>query len=338
VKSSFTNERILVSAIIPTYNRGYIVGKAIDSILNQTYDNIEVIVVDDGSTDNTLEKLKEYGDRIRVVSQTNSGPAAARNHGIAVSRGEIIAFLDSDDIWLPTKIERQVSLLESVPNSVPCCLCNGITTTPGAKWSAFDMGLFYPDCEEGLWLNVTEVLATRFILFCQLVAIRRDALERAGYFDPSLRFMEDYDLALRLSLEGPWGFIQEPLAAMNLIPEDSLTLKVLKEQVCHAEYTLKTREHVFATLQSKDKNATGLAYLNQAIKRARRELWGARLRESNRRGVQVVGNFFKRLERYRMAIYRRSPSFPKVKTARIERRINIPIADVAEAELQTEYF
>src|SRR5271156_236898 len=108
------NDKVMVSAIIPTYNRGYVVGKAIDSILNQTYDNIEIVVVDDGSTDNTQEKLKEYGDRIRVVYQKNSGPSAARNHGVRASRGEFIACLDSDDVWMPTKIERQVSLLQQV--------------------------------------------------------------------------------------------------------------------------------------------------------------------------------------------------------------------------------
>src|ERR1039457_5929793 len=108
----FMNDKVLVSVIMPTYNRGYVVGEAIESILNQTYDNIEVVVVDDGSTDNTQEKLKEYGDRIRVVYQRNSGPAAARNRGIRAARGEIIAFLDSDDVWLPTILERQVSLLQ----------------------------------------------------------------------------------------------------------------------------------------------------------------------------------------------------------------------------------
>jgi glycosyltransferase involved in cell wall biosynthesis len=319
VNSNAPRDKVLVSAIVPTYNRGYIVANAIESILEQTYDNIEIIVVDDGSTDNTDEVLKTYGDKIRVVHQANSGPSAARNRGIEISRGAIVAFLDSDDIWLPTKIERQVSLLRRAPESVPCCLCDGITRTPdGRQWSAFDIGLFYPSCEEGLWLNVSEVLATRFILFCQLVAIRREALEKVGYFDESLRFMEDYDLALRLSAEGPWGFIREPLAAMNQIPADSLSLKVSHELVCRAQYMLKTRECLFRALGGATGATKDLGYLKQAIERSRRDLWGARLRESNRRSKRIVGEFFRLVERYRMAIFRRSPWFPRAKAVRID--------------------
>jgi glycosyltransferase involved in cell wall biosynthesis len=89
----------LVSAIIPTYNRASLVCAAIDSVRQQTYENVEIIVVDDGSTDDTQARLKVYGDSVRVVVQDNTGPAAARNLGIELSRGEIVAFLDSDDMW-----------------------------------------------------------------------------------------------------------------------------------------------------------------------------------------------------------------------------------------------
>jgi len=309
------NNGILVSAIIPTFNRGYVVSKAIDSILNQTYTHTEIIVVDDGSTDDTQQILAGYGDRIRVVYQKNAGPSAARNRGILASKGEVVAFLDSDDIWLPAKLERQISLLQKVPNTVPCCLCNGITKDPSGKvWDAFDTGLLYPDCAEGLWLNTAEVLATRFILFCQLVAIRRDALERVGYFDEGLRFMEDYDLALRLSAEGPWGFIREPLATMTIYPADSLSFKVSSEHVRHSQYMLKSRERLYEAMRSKGGAAAKLGFLRKAIKRTRRELWGAELRESNYWSARFAGKFFKLLERYRMGLFRRSPWFPKAKT------------------------
>jgi glycosyltransferase involved in cell wall biosynthesis len=313
------NDEVLVSAIIPTFNRGYVVCKAIDSILNQTYKHTEIIVVDDGSTDDTQQMLARYGDRIRVVYQKNSGPSAARNRGITASQGEVVAFLDSDDIWLPTKLERQVSLLQRVPSTVPCCLCNGITRSPsGEAWEAFDTGLLYPSCAEGLWLNTAEVLATRFILFCQLVAIRRDALEKVGYFDEGLGFMEDYDLALRLSAEGPWGFIREPLAAMTIYPADSLSLKVSNEHVRHSQYMLKSRERLYRAMRSNGGTPTGLGLLRQAIKRTRRELWVAKLRESDYWPVRFAGNFFKRLARYEMALFRRSPWFPKAKTISVE--------------------
>lgn len=110
----------LVSVIIPTYNRSHVICKAIESVLHQTYENIELIVVDDGSTDDTPSRLAVYDDKICVLLQDNTGPSIARNHGVEASHGEILAFLDSDDLWLPTKIEQQVHILENVESSVPC--------------------------------------------------------------------------------------------------------------------------------------------------------------------------------------------------------------------------
>src|SRR5713226_2266618 len=199
------NTKPLVSAIIPTHNRAHIICEAVESVLGQTYSHIEVIVVDDGSTDDTLARLKQYGDRIRVVSQVNSGPSAARNRGIAASRGELIAFLDSDDIWLPQKIELQVALLQRAGASVPCCLCNcTIIYRDDRRSSSFKVSDTTPNRSAGLWMNPAEVFSTRFILFNQAAAIRRAFLDRVGYFDESLLFAEDYELALRLALQGPW--------------------------------------------------------------------------------------------------------------------------------------
>ncbi|HCA58980.1 MAG TPA: hypothetical protein DEP46_13490, partial [Blastocatellia bacterium] len=103
----------LVSAIIPNYNYARYVGEAVESALGQTYPNIEVIVVDDGSTDNSLEVLEQYRDRIKIIAQKNSGVCVARNRGVAESEGEYIAFLDADDVWLPEKIEKQVEKFAS---------------------------------------------------------------------------------------------------------------------------------------------------------------------------------------------------------------------------------
>src|SRR6202051_554912 len=93
-------QKPLVSAIIATYNRAHSIGEAIESIVRQTYKNIEIIIVDDGSTDATRQKLAEFGQRITVISQKNAGPAAARTRGIKQSTGEIVTFLDSDDLWV----------------------------------------------------------------------------------------------------------------------------------------------------------------------------------------------------------------------------------------------
>src|SRR5712691_1987531 len=212
----------LVSAIIVTYNRGHIVCEAVECILKQTYENIEVIVVDDGSSDDTQDKLKQYANRIRVVYQQNAGQAAARNRGIEVSQGEIIAFLDSDDIWLLTFVERLVSVLQQAGESMPCCLANArLRFADDSQTTSFDYAYLQTPCEEGIWLNVADVLATRFVQFNQTVAIRRCALERTGGFDERMRYMDDYNLALRLSLEGPWGFIRQPLVVWRQGTSDS---------------------------------------------------------------------------------------------------------------------
>ena len=99
----------LVSVIIPTYNRAKTVRNAIDSVLQQTYKNIEIIVIDDGSSDNTAQVLESYRNKVQIIQQENAGPSVARNRGIEIANGDIFCFLDSDDLWLPTKIERQVN-------------------------------------------------------------------------------------------------------------------------------------------------------------------------------------------------------------------------------------
>lgn len=105
-----------VSVVIPTYNRGYIVREAIESVLAQTFGDFEVIVVDDGSADDTAEKIAAIRDsRVRYIRQSNAGVSAARNRGVAEARGEIISFLDSDDLWKPEKLTHEVRFLEEHP-------------------------------------------------------------------------------------------------------------------------------------------------------------------------------------------------------------------------------
>jgi GT2 family glycosyltransferase len=303
------------SAIIATYNRSYIVCEAIESILSQTYKNLELIVVDDGSTDDTQKVLKRYGDRIRVVYQKNSGPAAAWNRGIRESTGDVIAFLGSDDIWLPTFLERSISVLERAEESVPCCLSNSWLRFAGGQGStSFQHVRLCPSLDEGIWVNPEEIFATRFVLFGQSVAIRRAALERTGGFDESLWFLEDYDLALKLSIQGPWGFVREPLVVWRQGTTDSLSQKSLVEQVQLKENILKIRARVLNSLNGAEKVQRLRGLLRRELRQDRRELWAARLGqrgswgEATKEAVLLAG----RCENF---LYRRSPSYPKMTTA-----------------------
>ncbi len=204
----------LVSVIIPTYNRSGTICRAVESVLAQTWKNLEIIVVDDGSKDETGQILEKYSGKIKLVRQKNQGQSAARNNGIACSSGEIISFLDSDDMWLPEKTERQVKLLlKTRAMGVVCSVCNARMIYPsGKEISSFDASLLRPKLKEGVWLNPADVLMTRFLLFNQVVDVWKETLLQAGVFRQDLRIHEDYDLQLRLAMLGSWAFVSEPLA------------------------------------------------------------------------------------------------------------------------------
>jgi glycosyltransferase involved in cell wall biosynthesis len=313
----------LVSIIIPTFNRASLLPAAIESVLGQSYTNIEVIIVDDGSTDNTPAVLAQFGQRIKVVSQKNKGASAARNHGIRISTGEIIAFLDSDDLWLPTKLIRQVALLEQADSAIPCCLCNiQLAYSDGRVGSSFDLSLIKPAIEEGLWINVLEVLATRFILFNQSVAIRREALVQLGGFDETYKYMEDHDLALRLALLGSWAFIHEPQVIWNEGTVDSLTKQAEAEQVS----LFKTIFNIYQKIVLLSENSNQIHHnrLGFELKRVHLRCKAVELSHSPYFATRTLGIFLKKLERCFDKLYTNSPWYPKMVVIPIDQYVNYP--------------
>jgi glycosyltransferase involved in cell wall biosynthesis len=192
-----------VSVIIPTYNRGWILKEAIDSVLAQDYPDYELIVVDDGSADNTRDILNSYGQEIIVLHQSNKGVSAARNLGIAESRAQLVAFLDSDDLWLPQKTARQVGFFDSDPEALICqteeiWIRNGKRVNPKKRHQKFSGLIFKPSLDLCL-------------VSPSAVMIRRELFDRVGLFDESLPACEDYDLWLRVSCRYPIHLIDEPL-------------------------------------------------------------------------------------------------------------------------------
>jgi glycosyltransferase involved in cell wall biosynthesis len=303
-----------VSVIIPTYNRADVVCRAIDSVLGQTYPNIELLVVDDGSTDETQTKLCSYGNRIRVLTEENSGPSVARNQGIAVARGGIVAFLDSDDYWLPTKLARQVELLEKAGKSVPCCLCNCTTVyNDGTTSSTFKVADTMPAYSTGVWLNPAEVLTTRFVIFSQAVAIRREFLERVGYFDENLPFFcEDHELALRLALEGPWAIIRDELVVCQDGGPGSLGQRALREEVRLRMDLLYMRTRISSLIEKTPCRAELKKLTRRELGRAKRELRAALLTKQGFSGAMTLSQVMRGLERLRRALFRRSVFYPQV--------------------------
>jgi len=199
-----------VSIIIPTYNYGRYIQRAINSALQQSYPNIDVIVVDDGSTDNTQAILAEYGDTIRNIKQRNQGASAARNHGISEAHGDYIAFLDADDYYLPGNISTKVEYLVSHPEYQWCYsdwawvdeqgTIAGYGHEPKQSMAHYKLqGDVFSDVLGGLRLG------TNVFLF------RRSILLHAGGFDEQLTTLEDYDLFLRISRDFPIGYIDQAL-------------------------------------------------------------------------------------------------------------------------------
>jgi glycosyltransferase involved in cell wall biosynthesis len=307
----------LVSVIIPTYDRSSVIGRTIENVLQQTYSNLEVIVVDDGSTDDTHSVLNSYGERIQWIAQENAGPAAARNRGIAISHGEILTFQDSDDLWKPTKIERQVALLQRAGPSVPCCLCN-TTMNFAVVTTSFESAPIAPALGEGIWTNAAEILATRCILFNQAVAVRREALEKVGGFDESLWSLEDYDLALKLSIEGPWTFIREPLVVWCGGMANSLYQKTSVEQISLKENHIKIHEGFLARLGDLEQFTELRKMIRREIKRDYRQLRATKLRQMGGWSSMVAGDFLHQVEHWRSSLFGRSPWCPKMEVVALD--------------------
>lgn len=304
----------LISVIIPTYNRVALVCRAIDNVLEQTWKHLELIVVDDGSTDGTQEKLRLYGNRIRIITQANRGPSAARNKGIEIATGEIVAFQDSDDLWMPNKLERQVRLMQALGPSVPCCLCNiNLGVIHGRNHTSFSYADMNPKQEEGLWNNVSEVLATRFVLFNQAVAIRRVVLEKLGGFDESLNFLEDYDMALRLSAQEPWGFIREPLVVYGDDGDARSSHQAERNYpaLLQKECTILERSLVRAAAA---RDARLSRMLKSRLSRLHRHQVAATLHVSDSPLLRASAAVLFRASRLQQGLFRRSPWYPAMKT------------------------
>ncbi len=201
----------LVSVIIPNYNYGRYLGQAIDSVLAQSYRPVELLVIDDGSTDGSDEVVRRYGERVRWLRQGRGGVSAARNRGAQESRGGLLAFLDADDRWLPAKLERQVArwLAEPTLGLVHCGvelidetgrhLSFGLDGVAG--WVAKDLLLFR---------RATVVTGGSGAL------VTREAFEAVGGFDPRLSTSADWDFYYRIAMRQRFGFVPEALVQMRV--------------------------------------------------------------------------------------------------------------------------
>jgi len=207
------SSRPAVSVVIPAYNAARWIPETLDSVLAQTFRDFEVIVVDDGSTDQTPEVLAGYGDRIHCLPKVNGGASSARNMGIRAARGSYIAFVDADDLWLPEKLQLQMELLARHPD---------------LAWVYSDAIVF--DGKNGQELckisdatklydgDILRPLLLRDFIASPTPVIRRDVFDTVGFFDesPDLQLGEDWNMLLRIAAKFQVRFVERPLAKYRI--------------------------------------------------------------------------------------------------------------------------
>lgn len=210
----------MISVIIPTYNRAHLLKRAINSVLNQTYKDIEVIIVDDCSEDNTKEVVNSIeSKKIRYIRlENNSGACKARNVGIKKSSGEYIAFLDSDDEWCPDKLEKQYNYLIMNESNIVVCNYNY------EKWNKTKLAMR----KSNNFITYDELLYKNYVTTGAILT-KKSILEDVGFFDESMPRYQDWELALRISKKYKIGFMDEPLLTLHY-QQNSITNSTSKKK------------------------------------------------------------------------------------------------------------
>ena len=244
-----------VSVVIPTYNRAHLVGDAIRSVLRQTYTDYEIVVVNDGSTDNTEDVVNGFqDDGIRYVRHAqNRGLSAARNTGIGEARGEFIAFLDDDDEWLPEKLEKQFTLLEGADNST------GVVYTSTWRIMKHRSLLFPQNFIAKTQGDISEDILEHHFVGPSSVLIRKSCFERVGLLDEKLFFAGDWDLVIRLAQHYRFLFAKEMLVISRQQPDSATAERFIPSQIEGVEDLFSKHHGLFS------KNRTATANIHRML-------------------------------------------------------------------------
>ena len=207
----------MVSIILPTYNRAYCLQESVETVLHQSYDKFELILVDDGSTDGTEELVSEWkDDRIRYCKTSlHQGASAARNYGIQQVQGKYIAFQDSDDLWHSDKLAKQIKLLEQTGPEVGFSYHKIVYCMEDHSTMIIPSENILNECKSG---DIYEQLLWDNLVPCPALVIKKEVLEEIGLFDTSLKALEDYDLALRVAKQYQALFVDEILVDATFSP------------------------------------------------------------------------------------------------------------------------
>lgn len=230
-----------VSVIIPTFQRAHIVRECIGSVLGQTYKDFEIIVVDDGSTDTTRDVVAGYGDRVKYIYQENRGPASARNNGIRAARGELVAFQDSDDLWMPEKLALQVPLFDQDPEVglVYCDMSYFQSDGQNGRPSSFKS-----HCPPVSGHIFREMFVNRCPMHTPTSIVRRRCLDEVGCFNEGMSYFEDQDLWYRLATRFKFDYVDVPLVQCRVRDTHSkkdrlLSARALRKRVLEGSPLLR---------------------------------------------------------------------------------------------------
>jgi len=267
-----------VSVVIPTYNRAHLLGRAIQSVLNQTYQDFELIVVDDGSSDNTEEVVTNFADpRINYLRhEQNRGAATARNTAIKTARGEYIAFLDSDDEWLPEKLDKQMKVFRNVPSRVGVVYTDLWTISEDGQRKYWHSSRVMP--EDGIIYE--HLIGDRLTgISMPSIVLRRECFTRVGMFDEEFPRLIDRDLFIRLSRHYYFYHIAEALVnyyqtGKRISSDDRLLIKAQKlllekyyDDIAKNRKSLARRQYVIGSLLCQNGEVDqGRDYLLEAVR------------------------------------------------------------------------
>ena len=225
----------IISVIIPTYNSAKFIDAALESVFLQTFKDFEIIVVDDGSTDNTKELLKQYFKRIHYFYQQNKGPSAARNLGISKANGKLLAFLDADDLWLPEKLEKQVAVYNQKSN-IGLVGCGYYVFNDSSNMHIEVKGAVYHDKADILRDFKMRSVPTGS---ASGVLIPAECFKKVGCFDESLRAAEDRDMWFRIIKEFDFEILHEPLVKIRKHDSNSSRIQIKMVQDCQKKFIKK---------------------------------------------------------------------------------------------------
>lgn len=255
----------LVTAIITTHNRIDLVGRAIESVLNQTYPNIECIVVDDASDESAETICKKYPiSFIYIPKEESKGGNHARNIGIAKAKGKYVAFLDDDDYWMPTKIEKQVSLIEEKNCALVYSNAKPEIVHPNGTISYVEYPMNY--------LKMGDMSRKIYLSICCLnitILARKDKLIEVGLFDENIRFWQEYELTMRLAQISPFYFVDEILAVYRVNKNDKKRLtNKYNEWIKAVHYIYKKHHSQYSKLNIFETYCVHLNFVQDAKIRA----------------------------------------------------------------------